>query len=121
MMTLTSKQVIHQVQSALFGFEYMKDAWLKDRAAEEEGNYQCDASDDESIDLSCCNLECDLSSYPISQCKQPESRRYTIKSFLDDGKTNAVQCFFHGLTSLFKLEELGKIYACRKKKNHLSH
>ena len=122
MTTSTSKQVIRQVQSALFGFEYMKDAWLEDRAAEEEGNYQCDASDDESIDLSRCDLECDLSGYTISQREQPESRRSTIKSFLEDGKTNADQRFFRGLTSLFKLEELGKIYACRKKrKNHLSH
>lgn len=107
----TSKQIICQVQSALFGFKLMRDAWLEEKASEEEKDYCGDACDDQS-DSEHNNLDFDFVNYAICQRELPEFRNSNANSFLEDGKTMADRCFFRGLTSQFNLEDLGRsIYA----------
>lgn len=107
----TSEQVLHQVQSALFGFESTRDAWLEEKATDEERNYNDDADDD---DLDHNNLDFDFNCYTIHQRERPEPRNSDAHSLLENGKTIADQRFFRGLTSQFNLDELGRVYICKR-------
>lgn len=109
----TIGQVTHQVQSALFGFVSMRDAWLEEKAAEEERAYNDDADDDE-LDSENNDLDFNLDNYVITRREQAESKPPDDSTFLDIGKTRADLRFFHGLTTQFNLQELGKARICRK-------
>ena len=101
----TFEQVNRQIQSALFSFEFACDTWLEEKAAEEENFYDRDVDDDKDNEE--CDLDCSLGDIFISRCEIPAERN-SCDNFLEDGKTNADKCFFRGLTSQFKLEDLGK-------------
>jgi hypothetical protein len=90
----------------------MRDAWLEEKATEEEEDQYGDACDDQS-DSEHNNLCFDLDNYTLCQREQPEFRNPNTSSFLEDGKTMADRRFFRGLTSQFNLEELGRIYICK--------
>jgi hypothetical protein len=103
----TFEQVNRQIQSALFSIEFARDVWLEEKAAEEEKDHNEDADDDESDDMNTFDLDFDLSSYNISRREIP-AKRDSCDNFLEKGKTKADKRFFHGLTSQFKLEDIGK-------------
>jgi hypothetical protein len=107
MTSSTSEQVNRQVQLALFRFESMRDAWLEEKATEEEKSHHCDTSNDEFFDS--CDLDYDLSSYAIN-LRDPPEKRNSDSNFLEEGKNEADRRFFHGLSSQFKFEDLGKHY-----------
>ena len=108
-----SKEVNRQVQHALFGLDFMRDAWLEEKASDEEERHLCDANDDGSIDLDSFDLDCDLSDYVVKRREEPGHRRATLHGFLHDGKTIADRRFFYGLTSQFDLDNIGEINICR--------
>ena len=101
----TFEQVNRQIQSALFLFEFVRDTWLEEKAAEEENFYDGDVDDDEDDEE--CDLDCSLGDIFMSRREIPAERN-SCDNFLEDGKTNADKCLFRGLTSQFKLEDLGK-------------
>ena len=61
-----------------------------------------DDEDDEE-----CDLDCSLGDIFMSRREIPVERN-SCNNFLKDGKTNTDKHFFRGLTSQFKLEDLGK-------------
>jgi hypothetical protein len=107
------EQVRHQVQSALFPLKFARDVWIEDKADEEERAHQEKADDDEEVDddgddgLDSSNLYWDMADYSISRREIPEERQAS-DNFFEDGKTNADERFFRGLSSQFKLEDIGK-------------
>jgi hypothetical protein len=44
----------------------MRDAWLEEKAAEEEAHHYSDADNDQSNDQECNNLDFDFRNYTIS-------------------------------------------------------
>jgi hypothetical protein len=109
-------QVSRQIQSALFGFEGMRDVWLEIKTDEQEKNHHDADSDtsDQSDDLEDNDLDYNFSDYTIHQRKEPESRRSSARKLLEDGKTMADERFFRGLASQFDLEKFGRncIHLC---------
>ena len=103
----TFKQVNCQVQSALFAIDSMRDGWLEEKAAEQEQEYCLDLADDESVDLDALNLDYDLSGYVVSRREVPTERK-SNGNFIENGKSDADKRFFRGLTSEFKLDDLGE-------------
>ena len=103
----TSKEVNHQVQSTLFGFEFIRDAWLEDKADEEEENHNRYMDNDDDQDPGTCDLDYDFSDYSISWREVPEAQK-SRDNFLEDGKTKADGHFFLGLALEFKVEDMGK-------------
>jgi hypothetical protein len=97
----TFEQVNRQIQSALFPLELARDVWVEEKASEDEKDHNEDADDDEY------DLDFDLSGYNISPRDIP-ARRNSCDNFLEKGKTNADKRFFRGLSSQFKLEDIGK-------------
>jgi hypothetical protein len=100
----TFEHVNRQIQSALFSLQFARDVWLEEKAAEEENNHTEDAEDGE---IDTYDLDFDLSGYTISQ-REMQAERSSGNNLLENGKTNADKRFFRGLTSQFKLEDLGK-------------
>lgn len=98
----TSEEVNHQIQSALFSLDSARDAWLEDKAAEEEKIH-----DNESYELDAYDLDCDLGSYIISRREKP-AERSSCDNFVEKGKTNADDRFFRGLSSQFNREDIGE-------------
>ena len=96
------EEVNRQVQLALFSLDSARDAWLEDKAAEEEKVH-----DDESHEMETYDLDCDLSGYKISQREIP-AERSSCDNFVEKGKTNADDRFFRGLFSQFNHEDIGK-------------
>lgn len=104
----TSKQVTRQIQWALFGFEFMRDTWLEQKAEDEEREYQDDADDEKRIDSEYNDLDFDLSHYSITQRIRPALRTDEAINYIENGKTDADRRFFCGLASGFNVEEFGK-------------
>ena len=102
-----SRQVHRQVQSALFGLEFARDAWLEEKAVEEERDYHRDIDGDEGVDFDSCDLDYDFSGYTITRREIPADRT-SIDDFLEAGKSNADRRFFRGLDSEFKVKKIGE-------------
>jgi len=105
----TSEEVNRQVQSALFGFDFVRDTWLEERAIEEQQSHDQDMDDDDDQTPDTCDLDYDFSGFSISQREMPEIRK-SRNNLLEDGKTKADERFFLGLASEFKAGNLGKNY-----------
>jgi hypothetical protein len=101
------EQVRHQVQSALFSLKSARDAWIEDKAVEDERVHQEKADDDGDGGSDPSDLYWDMDDYSISRREIPEERQAS-DNFFEDGKTNADERFFRGLSSQFKLEDIGK-------------
>ena len=109
--TLSSlNQVSHQIQSALFGFESMRDIWLEMKTDKRERDYNDDADSDsdQSDDMDNNDLDYKFNEFIINQRQEPESRRSSPRKLLEDGKTMADERFFRGLASQFDLKKFGK-------------
>jgi hypothetical protein len=98
----TFEQVNRQIQSALFSLEFSRDAWLEEKAAEEERSY-----DDEDDEIDTRDLDYDFSGYVISRREIP-AKRNPLENFIKAGKTGADDRFFRGLSSQFNLADTGK-------------
>lgn len=103
----TFEQVNHQIQSALFTYEFARDAWLEEKAADEEKGYNRNVEDEDDDGIDAHDLDYDLGDFLISQ-RETSTERNSCDNFLEEGKTNADRRFFRGLTSQFNLENLGK-------------
>jgi hypothetical protein len=104
----TSKQVTCQIQWALFGFEFMRDTWLEQKAEDEEREYRDDADDERRMDSEYNDLDFDLSNFSITLRHQPALRNNRAINCIEIGKTAADHRFFCGLASRFDVEEFGK-------------
>ena len=100
----TFEHVNRQIQSALFSLQFARDVWIEEKTTEEENNHTEDAEDGE---MDTYDLDFDLSGYTISQ-REMQAERNSSDNLLEKGKTNADKRFFRGLTSQFKIENLGK-------------
>jgi hypothetical protein len=106
-------QVSHQIQSALFGFEGMRDIWLELKSDEQERGHHdadSDANSDQWDDQEDNDLHYNFSEFTIHQRKEPESRHSSARKLLEDGKTIADGRFFRGLDSQFDLKKFGRNY-----------
>lgn len=104
----TSTQVIRQVQSALFGFRFMKDSWFEEEAAEEE-NDDYEDENDGLLDPERNDLYFSFDDFAFTRREIPETRTTSNHDFLEVGKTIRDGLFFRGLDSQFDLEA-GKVY-----------
>ena len=104
----TFNAVNRQVQSALFSFEAARDAWLEEKAAEEEEEHCRDMDDNDTDEMDIRDLEYDFGDYIINQ-REIAMKRNHRDNFLEEGKSIADKRFFHGLASQFNLEEHGEI------------
>lgn len=108
----TSRQVNCQIQWALFAYDFMRDAWLEDKAEEEERRYNDDSDDELCIDSLNNDLDFDLRPFSITQRDKPISHSYNIVNHVEEGKTIADCRFFHGLACHFNVEEYGELHKC---------
>lgn len=110
----TSEQVNRQVQSVLFALDPMRDAWLEEKASEQEKDF-IQYLDEELAGFDACDLDFDLSDCTISRREVPMERK-SKENFIENGKSHADRRFFRGLTSEFKLENLGNfILMCTRR------
>jgi hypothetical protein len=104
-------QVSYQIQSALFGFQGMRDIWLESRSDEQErGHHEADSdtNSDQWDNQEDNDLDYNFSDFAIHPRKEPESRRSSARKLLEDGKTMADERFFRGLDSQFDLKKFGR-------------
>ena len=103
-----SRQVHRQVQSALFGLEFARDAWLEEKAVEEERDYHRDIDGDEGVDFDSCDLDYDFSGI-LSLDVRFRRIEPPLTTFLRLAKVMLIGAFFVGLTQNSKSKRLVSI------------
>jgi hypothetical protein len=104
------QQVNRQVQSALLPFDYARDVWLEEKAAEEEKAHENDMDGDEAGEMDSFDFSFDVADYIIRKRDIPDERR-VFDSFLDSGRTFGDDKFFRGLKCQFDLKDAGEIFS----------
>jgi len=109
----TSEDINRQVQNALFGFEFMQDTWIEEKAEYEELNHHDDRDNEWSENPDYNDLNFDISKFTFTQREHANLSRPIVENLFEKGKTIADCRFFRGLASQSNLEELGTFHAYR--------
>jgi hypothetical protein len=105
--TPTLERVDLQVRYALFGFDSMKDAYLDEKAKEEEMGYFSDDMDPITNPDELYDFNFDITHYRVDAREADEENVVQSSNYLDAGKTLTDRLFFHGLSCQFNLDKDG--------------